>query len=114
MARSQNTYQLAHGLRCGERQGQLTRVKRITQSKGDEHNQFRAIPIDPIHTQGHIMQNCKGIFPAVSEMGKYIPSIIVTAETLKHTPDSRKCGEKTLEARMRGATRVRIVPVHGV
>jgi hypothetical protein len=47
-------------------------------------------------------------------MGKYIPGIIVTAETLKYTPDSRKRGEKTLEARMRGTTRVRIVPVDGV
>jgi hypothetical protein len=72
------------------------------------------IPIDPVHTQGHVIQNCKGVFPAVGEMGKWIPSIIVTAETLKYTPDSRKRGEKTLEAGTRGTTRARIVPVDGV
>ena len=70
--------------------------------------------MDPVHRQGDVIEDCSGIFPEVSEMGKRGVSVVVTAQTLQGTPDARERGEEAQEAGVIRVALDRIAPVVGV
>jgi len=69
---------------------ELTSIDSIDCSKCYKYCQVVIGLVDPVHTQSHTIHYVHDILAKIDKVREDIPSIIVSSETLKSTPDTRE------------------------
>ena len=59
-----------------------TGVDGVDRSKGYENSKMCPVSVNPIHTQGDIIQDCCEIFAAIDKMRKYVLRVLVSTNAL--------------------------------
>jgi hypothetical protein len=92
-------------------QGSPTAVNSIDGSKGNKQGKQLVLSIDTVQAESDVVCDGHGIFPTVDKVGKHVPGIVVSAKTLKSTPDAWQGREESEETRVAGVTLRGIVPI---
>lgn len=75
-------------------------VDSIQETERDECCLEASVSIDAVHAQSRVVQDGEDILSQIQEMRESIPSVRVTANTLKGSPDRREGGEEAQKAGM--------------
>lgn len=70
--------------------------------------------VNAVHAQGGVVEDTEDVLSQIQQMGKCIPGVGVSTNTLESSPYGRECCEEAEKPRMRRVALHWITPMRGI